>query len=76
MIKDKIKTKEGMDCRRRYEKLRESDYQEELDDKDLLDINYYWTPEDDAILTYMYKIYEGDWPKVAKRFPDRNLKHC
>lgn len=75
MIKDKVKTKEAIDCKRRYERLRESEYDPDYEDKDLLDVNYFWSPEDDAILTFVHRIYEGDMCKIAKRFPDRSKQH-
>lgn len=76
MVRDKVQTKTGWECRKRYEFIRESEFEEEIEDRDLMDLNYHWSQEDEDLLQYVYKIYNGDWKMIMRRFVDRNKSHC
>ena len=59
-----MKTKDIGSCKRRFAKIRDSPLIYDGDEKDLIIINYYWYPEDDAMLMFLHELYNGDWDQI------------
>ncbi|CAD8059695.1 unnamed protein product [Paramecium sonneborni] len=68
LISDKIKTKDHIECSRRYTMIREPDeFEDEEEEVDLT-----WTPKEDSLLIFSYRKHKGNWVKIQQRFPHRD----
>ncbi|CAK88061.1 unnamed protein product (macronuclear) [Paramecium tetraurelia] len=68
LISDKIKTKDHIECSRRYTMIREP---EEFEDEEE-EIDLTWTPKEDSLLIFAYRKHKGNWVKIQQRFPHRD----
>ncbi|CAD8056727.1 unnamed protein product [Paramecium sonneborni] len=68
LISDKIKTKDHIECSRRYTMIREPDEFE--DEEEEIDLT--WTPKEDSLLIFSYRKHKGNWVKIQQRFPHRD----
>ncbi|CAD8144715.1 unnamed protein product [Paramecium pentaurelia] len=68
LISDKIKTKDHIECSRRYTIIREpEEFEDEEEEVDLT-----WTPKEDSLLIFAYRKHKGNWVKIQQRFPHRD----
>lgn len=60
LISDKIKTKDHIECSRRYTMIREpEEFEDEEEEVDLT-----WTPKEDSLLIFAYRKHKGNWVKI------------